>query len=124
MSKSKIKLLHNLADSFSSCSTCGGSGVVVEGEQGAQYQTVCEACLNPQSLSGDMTSERDISLRATLRCPICKSEQRCARDSSDPANCTLIELTCPLCHVDGERQLIDYFDANGKQIDCDGNLME
>ena len=107
----------------SPCSACGGSGIVLEGEQGAQYSAPCEACAELKPLTGEMTPERDARIRVTLRCPACKSEQRCARHSSDPANCAVIELTCPKCYRDGDRQLLDYFDAAGDQIDCDGNFV-
>lgn len=62
--------------------------------------------------------------RIKLRCPVCKTEQRCARDRSDPQNCAVIEITCPNCHDGSERQLVDYFDEEGRQIDCDGNALD
>lgn len=75
-------------------------------------------------LTGEMTPERKARIIVKLRCPKCKAEQECARDDSDPPNCALVEITCLKCHDGSDRQLVDYFDADGRQIDCDGNAVD
>jgi len=57
-----------------------------------------------------------------FRCPKCKRVAKVKRDETDPPNCAVVEISCPDCNP-GDRELIDYFDADGQQIDCDGKKL-
>lgn len=54
-----------------------------------------------------------------LECPKCKRTLTVERDETDPANCARIVTSCPECNR-GDFALVDYFDAEGRQINCDG----
>jgi hypothetical protein len=56
-----------------------------------------------------------------LRCHKCKREKETDILSYVPENCALVVSVCPDCPGDMSDE--DYFDAEGRQIDCDGNLL-
>ncbi len=58
----------------------------------------------------------------TLECPICKKRKIVARDKTDPINAARVVFACPDC-VD-EVNIIDYFDADGRQIYGDGTPLK
>jgi len=58
----------------------------------------------------------------TLRCPKCKRARTVEREDYDPKNCAVIECSCDRCnHFDSST--VDYFDAEGRQINLDGELI-
>lgn len=56
----------------------------------------------------------------TLECPGCHQKRTVERDETDPANCARIVTSCPECNH-GDFALVDYYDAEGRQINCDGD---
>jgi hypothetical protein len=58
----------------------------------------------------------------TLECPVCKKRKIVAKDKTDPENAARVVFACPDCA--DEVNIIDYFDADGRQIDCDGNPLK
>lgn len=58
-----------------------------------------------------------------LYCRQCGRSQYVDKDETDPPNVAIIDVDCPDCN-DGDRELVDYFNAEGHQIDLDGNLLE
>lgn len=57
-----------------------------------------------------------------FRCPKCKRVAKVERADTEPPNCAVVDLSCPDCNPDGP-ELIDYFDYQGRQIDCDGKKL-
>ena len=53
----------------------------------------------------------------TLECPTCKKKKTVARHKSDLPGTVRVVTPCPDCS--DETAIIDYFDANGKQITHD-----
>lgn len=77
------------------------------------------------SLIGQPTcykSKRPPPGKIRIYCHTCKRWKCIDKDSSDPPNAAIIDVTCPDCNP-SDRTLVDYFDEEGRQIDCDGNLM-
>lgn len=58
-----------------------------------------------------------------LHCRNCGKTIIVERGDEEPENCATVEMSCEDCSADGERQLIYYFDANHRQITCDGSLI-
>ena len=50
----------------------------------------------------------------TLECPTCKKKKTVPRDKTDLPGTARVVMNCPDCC--DEATIIDYFDANGKQI--------
>jgi phage FluMu protein Com len=57
-----------------------------------------------------------------LRCPRCKRSKRVRRDPSDPPNCATLEFACPKCNPTND-EMVDYYDADGDQINVDGDKL-
>ncbi|MGJ0505643.1 MAG: hypothetical protein ACR652_00625 [Methylocystis sp.] len=57
-----------------------------------------------------------------LECPQCGRKQRVARDETDPPSAYRVRFSCPKCR--DEARIVEYFDAQGRKIDCDGNISE
>lgn len=70
---------------------------------------------------GYKPSKLEPSGNVWLECPQCRRKQRVARDKTDPPNAYRVQASCPKCR--DEATIVDYFDAEGRQIDCDGNIM-
>ena len=45
-----------------------------------------------------------------------------ARDATDPPNVARVRCRCDRCD-DGDHDMTDYFDAQGRQINVDGEVM-
>lgn len=57
----------------------------------------------------------------TMRCPTCKLEKQAPRDATDPKGTAVVVCLCPEC-AGGDFSLVDYFDANGKQLDVPSDI--
>ena len=71
----------------------------------------------------DQSAPRPVRDLVILRCPICKKEKKVDRHKSDPPGCTVVETACPDCSRSGDFEIVDYFNAAGAQIDCDGKVI-
>lgn len=73
----------------------------------------CVKCNKPRA---------DCRCYVTLECPCCGRRQPFTeRHVTDPPNAVKVVFPCDKCPQ--EAALVDYFDAEDRQIDCDGNLM-
>lgn len=54
----------------------------------------------------------------TLECPRCKRTKRVQPEDTDPPNTAKVVSMCDRCPDDAA--IIDYFDAEGRQINLDG----
>jgi hypothetical protein len=54
-----------------------------------------------------------------LRCPHCGRTMEVDPDPTDPPGTAVVSSTCDRCPDDAT--IIDYFDAQGRQIDLEGN---
>ena len=59
----------------------------------------------------------------TLRCPVCKSEKIVDRHKTDPQGTAVVESACLACLHSGDFDTVNYFSADGRQIDLDGNVL-
>lgn len=51
----------------------------------------------------------------TISCPQCKQAKRVERHFTDPPGTAEVRSHCPKCNP-GDHELVDYFDAKGRQI--------
>lgn len=56
----------------------------------------------------------------TLECPQCGKKKSVSKDKTDPPGTVRVVMSCNDCVDDGDFRLIDYFNADGRQIDADG----
>lgn len=54
----------------------------------------------------------------TLECPGCKRTKQVQSEDTDPPNTAKVVFMCDRCPEDAA--IIDYFDAEGRQINLDG----
>ena len=72
----------------------------------------------------DIATGRDpqpVRRTVTLVCPHCKRTMRVVMDPTDPPGCAEVHSTCDKCPDDAA--VIDYFNAAGQQISCDGDVL-
>lgn len=58
-----------------------------------------------------------------LSCDMCPKTKTVPVNKTDPPNCAMVCARCPDCSKSGERDDVSYFDAQGRQLDPDGNLL-
>lgn len=59
----------------------------------------------------------------TLRCPHCARTKPTTVEPIDPPGTAVIECMCDRCDTGGFKPEVSYYDAQGRQIDIDGNLL-
>ncbi|HEY8066560.1 MAG TPA: hypothetical protein VIF40_17825 [Methylosinus sp.] len=108
MSRSPIDILFDRADMR--CTICnalaGTCSCWTRCSCGWSYETG-KACRNPNCT---------VSPRVTIECPICGAKKRTLPDPSDPPATARIRLACSKC-IRGQTTTIEYFDAEGNEID-------
>lgn len=57
--------------------------------------------------------------KVTLRCPSCERTMEVAKDKTDPKQTAAVETLCDKCDDGGGFPEVLYFDASGKQLECD-----
>lgn len=67
-----------------------------------------------------VTTRRGWNLRKViLECPHCGRTMNSCADKTDPPGTVKVVSTCDKCPEDAA--IVDYFNAEGKQIDLEGN---
>jgi hypothetical protein len=73
----------------------------------------------PQVCSSVAMSNTD---KIMLECTSCGRKKRVSREPTDPPGLTLMQTQCHRCNR-GRDTPEFYFDAQGQEIDCDGELL-
>lgn len=109
MSRSPIDIMMDRVDWR--CAKCGAPAGTcscwMKCACGWTYETG-KACRNPNCT---------VSPRVTIECPQCGKTKRTLPDLSDPPKTARIRLACPKCIGDRKTVTIEYFDAEGNDID-------